>query len=529
MHSIFQHETQTKTNKYFVRKWTRMFADGTRSRIAVMSVFISMLLCQSASAAQYFVAPTGNNAAAGTAAAPWRTLQYAADRVSPGDRVTARAGNYAGFYLDTSGMPGAPIEFFAEPGVLVNQPNPVRTDHGINLENASYVTIDGFAVTGMNRAGVRSVGVDGDEFASHVTIRNVHSYDNGYWGILTGFVDDLVIENNKTSGSAIEHGIYVSNSGDRPIIRNNISWDNDRNGIHINGDAELGGDGIISNALITGNIIYNNGLDGGSGINMDGIQNSRIENNLLYNNHASGISLYRIDGGGESTGNVVVNNTIHVANDGRWALNIKDGSSGNIAFNNIFVSEHPTYGAIDLSADSKPGFISDYNVVIPKFSYNDNFISLAQWRTQTGQDIHSIAAEPEALFENWPEGDYELLATASARDAGLATLAGKIAPLLDITGKSRPVGAKIDIGAYELSIATLPGDFNHNGTVDAADYTLWRNGLGTTYTQADYTNWKANFGQSAGMAGVSASVPEPASFLLVCTALMAAIAARSRV
>ena len=124
--------------------------------------------------------------------------------------------------------PIAPIEFFAEPGVLVNQPNPVRTDHGINLENASYVIVDGFAVTGMNRAGVRSVGVNGNTFASHVTIRNVYSYDNGYWGILTGFVNDLVIENNETSGSQVEHGIYVSNSGDRPMIRNNISWNNFR-------------------------------------------------------------------------------------------------------------------------------------------------------------------------------------------------------------------------------------------------------------------------------------------------------------
>jgi hypothetical protein len=43
------------------------------------------------------------------------------------------------------------------------------------------VIIDGFSVAGMPRAGVRSVGVDGDEFASHVTIRNVKATNNGYW------------------------------------------------------------------------------------------------------------------------------------------------------------------------------------------------------------------------------------------------------------------------------------------------------------------------------------------------------------
>src|SRR5262249_16003865 len=152
------------------------------------------------------------------------------------------------------------------------------------------VVIDGFNVSNMNRAGIRSVGVDGDDLASHVTIRNVTASNNGYWGIFTGFVDDLLIENNKTSSSINEHGIYVSNSGDRPIIRNNESFNNRANGIHMNGDGTLGGDGIISNALVSGNKIYNNGVGGGSGINMDGVQDSRIENNLLYDNHSSGIS-----------------------------------------------------------------------------------------------------------------------------------------------------------------------------------------------------------------------------------------------
>lgn len=462
-----------------------------------------------APAANYFVATNGNNSDAGNAAAPWQTLQFAANRVGPGDRVTVRAGNYAGFYLETSGTAAAPIEFFAEPNVLINQPNPVRTQHGINLENASYVVVDGFAITGMSRAGVRSVGVDGDEFASHVTIRNVNSYNNGYWGILTGFVNDLVIENNETSGSVVEHGIYVSNSGDRPIIRNNRTWGNNRNGIHVNGDAELGGDGIISNAQIYGNIVYDNGAEGGSGINMDGVQDSRIENNLLYDNHASGISLYRIDGGGGSNNNVVVNNTIQVASDGRWALNIKDGSTGNTAFNNILLNERGTYGSIDISADSLPGFTSDYNIVKDRFSNDDAFISLAQWRSQTGLDTHSMVATPGALFENWNAGDYELLATAAARDFGLASFDGFTAPLVDLHGDARPFGAAIDAGAIEFRLDTLSGDFNRDNVVDAADYAVWRN---TNGTPEQYRLWKSHFGETSGgtsSIGSARPVPEP--------------------
>ncbi len=42
---------------------------------------------------------------------------------------------------------------------------------------------------------------------------------------------------------------------------------------------------------------------------------------------------------------------------------------------------------------------------------------------------------------------------------------------------------------------TLEGDFNGDGAVDAADYTVWRDGLGTKYNQDDYDVWKANYRQ----------------------------------
>jgi parallel beta-helix repeat protein len=481
-------------------------------------------------AAQYFVSPTGSDTAAGTSAAPWKTLQHAADVVGPGDRVTARAGNYAGFYLDTSGTAAAPIEFDADANVLINQPNPIRTQHGINLENASHVIIDGFSVTGMQRAGVRSVGVDGDELASFVTIRNVHSYNNGYWGIFTGFVNDLVIENNTTSGSVNEHGIYVSNSGDRPVIRNNISFDNRANGIHMNGDLSQGGDGIISGALVAGNRIYNNGVGGGSGINMDGVQNSRIENNLIYGNHASGISLYQIDGATGSTGNTVINNTVYEASDGRWALNIQSGSTGNTVLNNILISDHPTRGAIDVSADSMSGFVSDYNAVISRFTTDGgtSIKTLAQWQASTGEDAHSLVATAANLFMNPGGNDYHLLTTSPAKNTGTS----QSAPPADFDGLPRKAGAAFDIGAYEFG--SLAGDYNRDGAVTAADYVLWRKTLGANVTryagadgdgsgkidQPDFLRWRADFvAVAAAGTALITSIPEPSSSSTVCFAL----------
>jgi hypothetical protein len=74
--------------------------------------------------------------------------------------------------------------------------------------------------------------------------------------------------------------------------------------------------------------------------------------------------------------------------------------------------------------------------------------------------------------------------------------------------------------------AGLPGDFNGNGTVDAADYTVWRDGLGSTYTQAHYTEWKTHFGQSAGSAASAAAtaVPEPAGVVLAIGGFFALLA-----
>lgn len=329
-------------------------------------VWMATIYIAEAPGAQYYVDPTGNDAHAGTTTEPWRTLQRAANAAGPGDKIVVRAGEYAGFHLTTSSEPTRPIEFFAESGGVINQRNPTTLD-GINLEAVSHAVIDGFTVVDMPRAGVRAVGPIGG-FSENVVVRNVVAHSNFKWGIFTGFVHDLLIENNRTSGSEDEHGIYVSNSGDRPVVRNNVVWDNNGSGIQLNADVDAGLDGVIVDAVVSGNRIFNNGARGGSAVNLDGVQSSRIENNLLYGNRASGISLFRGDGAEGSNDNVVVNNTIHQPSNGRWALNVQNGSVGNVVFNNILVSEHAFRGAIDVSADSLSGFMSDYNVMVSRFT-----------------------------------------------------------------------------------------------------------------------------------------------------------------
>ncbi len=432
----------------------------------------------------YHVAVAGNNAGDGSQRNPWQSLQHAADQVRAGDTVIVHAGQYAGFDLRTDGTAAERITFRADSGVVINQRNS-RTTDGINLEGADYVTIQGFHIVGIPRAGIRSV------VNHHVILQDNVADRNGVWGIFTAFSDDVLIENNVTSRSIDQHGIYVSNSGDRPIIRGNVSFGNERAGIHMNGDITSGGDGIISQALVEQNIIYDNGLGGAAGINADGVQDSRFVNNLLYNNHASGIALYRINGGGGSSRNTVVNNTIVQAADGRWGVAISDGSVSNQLFNNIIYNAHLWKGSVSVSADSRAGLVSDYNVVMNSFSTDngDSAISLAAWRSATGQDLHSLIATAGELFVDPSAAVFHLKASSPAIDAGTQSLA----PATDFEGDPRPQGSRVDIGADEflqsLSSSSFAAgfDFGTSGSPVAAGY--FQATAGTNYNNTAGYGW----------------------------------------
>jgi autotransporter-associated beta strand protein len=89
----------------------------------------------------------------------------------------------------------------------------------------------------------------------------------------------------------------------------------------------------------------------------------------------------------------------------------------------------------------------------------------------------------------------------------------------------------------------VPGDYNGNGAVDAADYVMWRKGgpllnevdnPGTVNAQ-DYTEWRARFGNTGAGSGAGSdlnasvsAVPEPASIVLVLLGVVALINRRSR-
>ncbi len=91
-------------------------------------------------------------------------------------------------------------------------------------------------------------------------------------------------------------------------------------------------------------------------------------------------------------------------------------------------------------------------------------------------------------------------------------------------GQDLPVsnGASLLKAAYDAreALSGLPGDFNGDGAVDGADYTVWRDGLGVDYTQGDYDLWAHNYGATAQSASAEGA-PEPTS---VALALLGSVA-----
>jgi hypothetical protein len=131
-----------------------------------------------------------------------------------------------------------------------------------------------------------------------------------------------------------------------------------------------------------------------------------------------------------------------------------------------------------------------------------------------------------------PQDRFTVL-TAATLSAGTLALTGPAANLFTIS----------EMGNKLLLTAGVPGDYNTNGVVDAADYTVWRNSLSSTVDlqadgdnsgtvdAADFLLWRACFGNSTvglGNAAEALIVPESASTALLLTMGLASIGMRRR-
>ena len=135
-----------------------------------MKILLSIILLATASAGQaadYYVAPNGDDAAPGTKAAPWRSIARAQTGVQAGDTVYFRGGRYAytagvnrcatrtdtvnAITLDRSGRRDKPIRYWAYRGEIpVFDFSAMKDDcrvKGFNV-TGSWLQLKGLEVTG---------------------------------------------------------------------------------------------------------------------------------------------------------------------------------------------------------------------------------------------------------------------------------------------------------------------------------------------------------------------------------------------
>jgi hypothetical protein len=176
-------------------------------------------------------------------------------------------------------------------------------------------------------------------------------------------------------------------------------------------------------------------------------------------------------------------------------------------------------------------------------------LTFGSWRSlSTNSDALYFSNGPSLYVLNTSTGTPTLIGNMGGPQVGAMVEEGgklyagtdsptlKVATLNTTTGLAA-IGPSL-IGStspfYAISPFPLPvlGDYNHNGIVDATDYTVWRDSLDATgaglaadgdgdqaITTADYDIWKANFGHAANAgAGDAATVPEPPSIAIVAAA-----------
>lgn len=89
------------------------------------------------------------------------------------------------------------------------------------------------------------------------------------------------------------------------------------------------------------------------------------------------------------------------------------------------------------------------------------------------------------------------------------------------------------IVVYDTIAAGVPGDYNNDGAVNAADYTVYRDNLGLSaaalsnrnpansgvVNAGDYTFWTANYGSTSAASSFAVSIPEPTGVVLAASLL----------
>ncbi len=304
--------------------WQRPLPGGMRLKfllLVIMSVCVSGAFAQSNS---FYVATTGNDSNPGTPAAPWRTVQHAADTVRAGGTVNVRGGVYEELVtIRASGnATDGYITFRSYPGetaiLEAEHITPSDRQGVVTIHNQSYVRVEGFEIRNFRTAEHRLVplGISIMGAGSHIELlkNNVHHIEqtfngrdgpghgaNGFGIAVYGTdakmpISELVIDGNEVhhlkTGSS--ESLVVNGNVTNFRITHNVVHDNNNIGIDVIGFERTAPDPAVDQArdgIVSGNLVYNitsrgnpaYGNDENSdGIYVDGGTRVLIEQNVIH-------------------------------------------------------------------------------------------------------------------------------------------------------------------------------------------------------------------------------------------------------
>ena len=380
-----------------------------------------------------WVATNGNDNNAGTYAAPYRTIQKAADVVNPGDSVIVRDGTYTSdgnvdlninVILRRGGTAGNPVVFKSENkwGAKIDGSNEV-TDDGWgfifgNREygNASYVTVENFEFKNIARGalyltqGSTNITIRGNNI-NHVGNRCTDT-DYGNVGIYAWTATDIVVEKNIFSDIGRYHPGENGCSLSTPYYMNHDH-----------------------------------------GVYTEQVTRCIIKNNLFYE-HKSGwaVQISTIQGGSSSDISVL-NNTFYGHNEHRVGQLLVYGSESNLLIANNIFYDSPTEG-VNVHMSS---YMTYTNCVVKNNLTYGGVTLLGPEAdsgtitagTPTGFTISNNIDNTDPLMVNPGTFNFALTSNSPAINAGV-----DVGLTVDYLGN--PIIGNPDIGAYEYDSNPAP-------------------------------------------------------------------------
>ncbi len=419
----------------------------------------------------YYVAPGGRDTNTGHCSAPFKTIARGVEALQPGNTLIITEGNY-----QISQPVTIEHQATAELPITIRGQNAVIQAEAINtiwsggaaffINQASHIKLENLTIQNAGFFGIRA------SWSNAVSVKNVTIDQSYHAGIFTDFSDDFTLLDSTITNTRMEHGVYLSSSGDHPVVRNNTFAFNKIAGLQVNADpqsrycinegftwgADSICDGIVEGAVIENNTFHDNSVEEGAELILASVRDSEIHNNLIYSAGRSGIFAWG-DGNGPMWGsknNTFTHNTVFLApGEGQAALFLKEGSTGNTLLNNILISGRSVfanYGALALDDISLSQREIDFNVYYRDGT--DKVITVEDLAEYTLEEWYSIyplhdtesliPADVGTLFKNVSKLDFRPKTGSTLINAGKKTDLG-----FDRLNHSRPLSLPPDIGAFE--------------------------------------------------------------------------------